>query len=135
MAFATTIEKVPANTTQGIGAGLSISIVKALAHASLIRATDDKEYLALPIKEEIKAIAEHLSKQNLLKPPYCTKAVETTIETLWTASVELLKEYDDWDEAKTKENLSLLIDRGLTLCLQIDKELGGITSAATGDHL
>lgn len=138
MAYATAVETLPSNNTAGVGKGLTVSLLKALTHASIIRATEEHEYLAMGDdvrKSELEAIAEHLSKSNLLHPLGATTAFLTLLDNLHTVGAAIKAEGATWDEKTTRDNLALLVDKITAVCQKIDSELGGISNAETGDQL
>lgn len=138
MTYAQAIEAIPANTTTGEGKGLTISLLKALAHATVIQAADQNEYLAMPNDVrlgEIKAIATHLDPDHLIDPPAASTAFIERLTQIKLIGASLAAEADTWDEPTTRQNLSLLTDRIMTICLLMDTELGGIPAAQTGDRL
>ena len=138
MTYTQAIEAIPANTTTGEGKGLTISLLKALAHATVIQAADANEYLSMPVDVrlgEIKAIATHLDADHLIDPPAASTAFNARLAQIRLIGTSIANEADAWDEPTARSNLSLLTDRIMTICLLMDTELGGITAAQTGDRL
>lgn len=135
MTFAETLTALPTAGTNGVGTGLTISLVKALTHASFIWAADEQEIANLDKIAEINAIAEHLSEQNLIHPKFGSDKLEQTLVLLHGLGKALAEEAPIWNNKTLQENIGSLVNRIISLCQLIDYELAGITEAKTGDKL
>lgn len=138
MMFSEAIDRIPTAIGTGPGRGLTISLLKALTHASVIRATDSTEYASMTgdiIKEEIAAIADHLSPERLLVPTAASEEFNQLLAKLHEIGKALAAEAKDWNEQTMRDNLGALTDRIITVCQNMDFELAGINTAEAGDQL
>jgi hypothetical protein len=138
MTFSALLDKITPATSTGPGRGFTVSLLKALTHASVIRATDTTEYAKMSAdvrKAELTAIADHLSPDRLLDLPAASTEFNTMVGNLRAIGKAIGDEGPTWTEKETRERLSALTDRIVTICQKVDFEFGGLTNAEAGDQL
>lgn len=135
MTFATTLQSIPTARTQGEGRGLVLSLLKALNHATYIRATPEADRTPEFIAGEINAIATHLNDEHFVPAPAATDRFNELTNNLATLGADLLREAPDWDAATLDRNINELLNRVTAIATLIDAELAGITDAQQGSRL
>jgi hypothetical protein len=135
MPFSTSVTTIPLPSGSGEGVGMTISLLKALNHATVVLTADDDELTDEFRTAELTAIATHLSPTNLRFPPFVSQQFTTVIDNLQLVATDLNAEHEGWTTEETRQNLGLLVGRISTVCGFIDRELAGINDAVPGSIL